>query len=155
MISGIRDNAEQAVRAGIRHIQFAVRPEEEAVAIDQYLKSLEPEPSPYLVDGRLSESAERGQQIFKRAGCGSCHRGRLHTDLQSYDVGTAIGLDKGKQFDTPTLVEVWRTAPYLNDGRATTIEEVLTKFNPNDKHGVTSNLTENEIKNLAQFVLSQ
>ena len=155
MISGVRGNAEQAVRAGIRHIQFAVRPEEEAVAIDTYLKTLEPLTSPYLVDGRLSESAKRGQQLFKDAGCGSCHKGRLRTDLQSYDVGTAVGLDKGRKFDTPTLVEIWRTAPYLYDGRATTIEDVLTKFNPDNKHGVTSNLTEQEIKDLAQFVLSQ
>lgn len=154
MILGIRENAEEAVRAGIRHIQFAVRPEEEAAAIDAYLKSLEPVLSPYLVDGRLSESAERGRKIFQTAGCASCHSGRLHTDLQSYDVGTAVGLDEGKKFDTPTLVEVWRTAPYLNDGRATTIEEVITKFNPNDRHGVTSNLTDNELKDLAQFVLS-
>lgn len=155
MISGVRGNAEQAVRAGIRHIQFAVRPEEEAVAIDTYLKSLEPVPSPYLEDGQLSESAKRGQKLFRQAGCGSCHQGRLRTDLNSYDVGTAIGLDKDRKFDTPTLVEVWRTAPYLYDGRATTIEEVLTKFNPDDKHGVTSNLMEKEIKDLAQFVLSQ
>jgi YVTN family beta-propeller protein len=155
MISGVRGTAEQAVRAGIRHIQFAVRPEEEAAAIDAYLKSLEPIPSPYLVDGQLSESAKRGRKLFKQAGCGSCHQGQLRTDLQSYDVGTAIGLDKDKKFDTPTLVELWRTAPYLYDGRATTIEEVLTKFNPDDKHGVTSNLTEKEIKDLAQFVLSQ
>ncbi len=155
MISGVRGNAEQAVRAGIRHIQFAVRPEEEAVAIDTYLKSLEPVPSPYLEDGQFSESAKRGQKLFRQAGCGSCHQGRLRTDLNSYDVGTAIGLDKDRKFDTPTLVEVWRTAPYLYDGRATTIEEVLTKFNPDDKHGVTSNLTEKEIKDLAQFVLSQ
>lgn len=155
MITGVRENAEEAVRAGIRHIQFAVRPEEEAIAIDRYLKSLEPIPSPHLVDGRLSESARRGRKLFKNAGCRSCHKGWLRTDLQSYDVGTAIGLDQGRKFDTPTLVEVWRTAPYLNDGRATSIEDVLTKFNPNDKHGVTSNLTEKEIKDLAQFVLSQ
>jgi hypothetical protein len=32
---------------------------------------------------------------------------------------------------------------------------VLTKYNPDDKHGMTSNLTDNEIKDLAQFVLSQ
>jgi len=155
MISGVRGNAEQAVRAGIRHIQFAVRPEEEAVAIDTYLKTLEPLPSPYLVDGQLSKSAKRGRKLFKNAGCRACHKGRLRTDLQSYDVGTAEGLDRGRKFDTPTLIEIWRTAPYLYDGRATTIEDVLTKFNPDDKHGITSNLTENEIKDLAQFVLSQ
>jgi len=155
MITGIRENAEAAVRAGIRHIQFAVRPEEEAVAIDQYLKSLKPVPSPYLVDGKLSESAGRGQKIFDKAGCASCHTGPLHTDLKMHDVGTGKDLDKDRLFDTPTLVEIWRTAPYLYDGRATTIEDVLTTYNPGDKHGVTSNLTEAEIKELAEFILSQ
>jgi YVTN family beta-propeller protein len=154
MITGVRENAEAAVRAGITHIHFAVRPEEEAAAIDEYLKSLKPVPSPHLVNDRLSESAERGQSIFEKAGCASCHTGPLYTDMQKHDVGTGKGLDKDRPFDTPTLVEIWRTAPYLNDGRAATIEEVLTKYNPGDKHGVTSNLTEAEIKDLAEFVLS-
>jgi len=155
MITGIRENAELAVRAGIRHIQFAVRPEEEAAAIDEYLKSLKPVPSPHLVDGKLSESAERGQKIFDKAGCASCHTGTLHTDLKTHNVGTGKDLDKDRQFDTPTLVEIWRTAPYLYDGRAATIKDVLTIYNPGDKHGVTSNLTEAEIKDLAEFILSQ
>jgi len=155
MITGIRENAEAAVRAGITHIQFAVRPEEEAAAIDEYLKSLEPVPSPHLVDGRLSESAERGQKIFSKAGCASCHTEPLHTDLKTHNVGTGKDLDKDQRFDTPTLIEVWRTSPYLYDGRAATIEEVLTTYNPGDKHGVTSNLADTEIKDLAEFILSQ
>jgi len=155
MITGIRENAEAGVRAGIRHIQFAVRPEEEAAAIDEYLKSLKPVPSPHLVDGKLSKSVERGQKIFDKAGCASCHTGPLYTDLKTHDVGTGKDLDKDRLFDTPTLVEVWRTSPYLYDGRATTIEEVLTTYNPGDKHGVTSDLTEAEIKDLAEFILSQ
>ena len=155
MITGIRENAEVAVRSGIRHIQFAVRPEEEAAAIDEYLKSLKPLSSPHLIDGKLSESAGRGQKIFDKAGCASCHSGSLHTDLKTHDVGTGKDLDKDRLFDTPTLVEVWRTSPYLYDGRATTIEEVLTTYNPGDKHGETSNLTEAEIKDLTEFILSQ
>ncbi|MFQ6035164.1 MAG: beta-propeller fold lactonase family protein [Sedimentisphaerales bacterium] len=154
MITGLRSRAETAVRAGIRHILFAVRPEAEATAIDEYLKSLQPVPSPYLVDGKLSESARRGQKVFEKAGCASCHSGPLYTDLQRYDVGTGKGLDKGRQFDTPTLVEVWRTAPYLYDGRAATIKEVLTMYNKDDKHGLTSNLTERQINDLAEFILS-
>jgi len=155
MVTGIRPDAETAVRSGIKHIQFAVRPEEDAVAIDEYLKSLKPVPSPYLVKGRLSRAARRGKKIFKKAGCAKCHAGPMYTDLQKYDVGTDRGMDKGAKFDTPTLVEVWRTAPYLYDGRAATMKEVLTKHNSGDKHGVTSNLTGNEINDLAEFVLSQ
>ncbi len=155
MITGVRQSAEVAVRSGIRHIQFAVRPEEEAVAIDEYLKSLKPVPSPYLRNGKLSESARQGRKLFEKAGCGKCHEGPLRTDLKEHDVGTGKGLDTDGRFDTPTLIEVWRTAPYLYDGRAVTIEEMLTKHNPQDKHGVTSNLTSDQIKDLAAFVLSQ
>ncbi len=155
MFTGVRRNAEMAVRAGIRHILFAVRPEQEAVAIDEYLKSLRPVASPYLINGRLNASARRGRKIFSKARCASCHKGRLHTDLRQYNLGIGDGLDKDLEFDTPTLVEVWRTAPYLYDGRAVTIKEVLTKYNPDDEHGRTSNLSDKEITDLANFVLSQ
>ncbi len=155
MITGVRENAEMAVRSGIRHILFAVRPEEEVVAIDEYLKSLEPIASPYLVDDKLSASAKRGQKIYNKAHCDSCHTGALHTDLQQHNVGTGDGLDKDRKFDTPSLVEAWRTAPYLYDGRAATIEEVLAIYNSDDKHGATSNLSLKELSDLANFVLSQ
>jgi YVTN family beta-propeller protein len=154
MITGARDRAETAVRSGIKHILFATCPEEDAIAIDEYLKSLKLVASPYLVRGKLSRSARRGQKVFDKAGCASCHKGQLYTDLQKYDVGTGKGLDKDVEFDTPTLVEIWRTAPYLYDGRAATMKEVLTTHNPGDKHGRTSNLTDNEINDLVRFVLS-
>jgi len=154
MITGARDRAETAVRSGIKHILFATCPEEDAAAIDEYLKSLKPVPSPSLVKGKLSRSARRGRKVFDKAGCASCHKGPLYTNLQKYDVGTGKGLDKDVEFDTPTLVEIWRTAPYLYDGRAATMKEVLTTDNPGDKHGRTSNLTDNEINDLARFVLS-
>jgi YVTN family beta-propeller protein len=155
MMTGVRENAEMAVRSGIRHILFAVRPEEEVVSIDEYLKSLKPIPSPYLVKGKLSASAKRGRKIYTKARCDSCHTGALHTDLKQHDVGTGDGLDKDKKFDTPSLVEAWRTAPYLYDGRAATIEEVIAIYNLDDKHGQTSNLSVKEITDLANFVLSQ
>lgn len=155
MMTGVRADAETAVRAGIRHILFAVRPEDEAEAIDEYLKSLTPIPSPHLVGGKLSESARRGQAVFNKAGCSACHSGPLSTNLQEYDVGTGAGMEKDREFDTPTLVETWRTAPYLYDGRAATIKEVVTTYNSGDKHGHTSDLSESEIEDLAEFVLSQ
>ncbi|MBM4050670.1 MAG: c-type cytochrome [Planctomycetes bacterium] len=155
MMSGIREKAEVAVRSGIKFIQFAVRPEEDAVAIDEYLKSLRPVPSPKLVKGKLSDEAKRGKKVFEKVGCAHCHYGAVQTDLKQYDVGTAKGLDAGKEYDTPTLVEVWRTAPYLVDGSAATMADVITKCNPNDKHGKTSTLTPQEVSDLVEFVLSQ
>jgi len=154
MITGVRDKAETAVRAGLRFIQFIVRPEEDAVAIDRYLKSLKPVPSPYLVKGKLSQAAKRGEKVFEKAQCASCHSGPLYTNLKKYDVGIGTGREKNLEFDTPNLIEVWRTAPYLYDGRALTMREVLIKYNPSDKHGVTSGLTEKEIEDLKNFILS-
>ena len=154
MVSGVRPDAEAAVRSGIKHIQFAVRPEEDAQAIDAYLQALRPVPSPHLVDGKLSPAAQRGEKVFETAGCAHCHPAPLYTNLKKYDVGLGTGREAGMEFDTPTLVEVWRTAPYLHDGRAVTIEEVLTTFNKDDKHGKTSELTNEEVADLTAYILS-
>jgi len=155
MVTGIRASAEVAVRAGIRYIQFARRPEEDAAAIDAYLKSLKPVPSPWLVGGKLSESAQRGETAFQKAACNDCHSGPLMTDMRSHDIGLGKGIDKGRKFDTSSLIEVWRTAPYLYDGRAATMQQVLKEHNRNDQHGRTSTLSEQELEDLARFVLSK
>ncbi|GAI04340.1 unnamed protein product, partial [marine sediment metagenome] len=118
MITGIRPRAKDAVRAGIEHILFQECPESYAVAIDTYLKSLQKVPSPHLVNEKLSRNAKRGRKIFKKSGCIECHPPPLYTDLKKYDIGTGRGTEKNLAFDTPTLIEIWRTAPYLYDGRA-------------------------------------
>ena len=154
MITGIRKNAEIAVRAGIKWIQFAERSEEEAACIDAYLKSQTPLPSPHLQQGKPTAAAEKGKQVFEKAGCAECHNGPHFTDQNKYDVGTGEGEYTGTAFDTPGLREIWRTYPYLYDGRAKTLREVLTTFNPEDRHGKTSNLTEEEIDELTEYLLS-
>lgn len=156
MWSGVRANAETAVRTGIRYILFSVRPEEEALAIDAYLKQVAPMPSPHLVEGKLSESAERGKAVFydKRSGCVICHSGPLYTDNEQHNVKTKSEIDRRDKFVTPSLIECWRTAPYLHDGRYTTIEDLMHK----GKHGETvadlSKLSDQEMKDLIEFVKS-
>jgi YVTN family beta-propeller protein len=155
MSLGVRATAETAVRAGIRHMLFTTQPEEVASSIDEYLKSLKPVPSPHLMHGRLSEPAKRGEKIFSQAGCAICHPPGLYTDLRPHDVGTRAPTDKpSDEFYTPTLVEIWRTAPYLHDGSAATIRDVVTTRNPHDQHGETSNLSSQEIDDLCAYVLS-
>lgn len=58
----------------------------------------------------------------------------------------------GPAYDTPTLLGIYRTAPYLHHGKAETLEEVLTKYNPDDHHGVTSHLTKSEQLSLVEFL---
>lgn len=157
MSKGVRADMETAIRAGLKHILFCVRPEEDIAAIKAYLETLRPDPSPYLTpDGKLSRAAQRGKKLFEgKAQCAKCHTGPLYTDMKPYDVGTLGELDQpGDLFYTPKLTEVYRTAPYLHDGRAATIQEVLTTYNPRDQHGVTSPLSPQEIADLAEYILS-
>ena len=57
-------------------------------------------------------------------------------------------------YDTPTLLDVYRNGPYLHDGRARTLHDVLVKCNASDKHGTTSHLKPNEIDDLIAFLKS-
>ena len=140
---------------------------EDLKALESYVRSVPLVPNPYrLPDGSLSEAARRGKAIFEgKARCAKCHNGPKFTNRKRRDVGTGIGryaplkLPTGKtiyptQFDVPQLVGVWDSPPYLHDGRAKTLREVFTKYNPEDKHGKTSHLTEQELADLIAYVLS-
>ncbi len=156
MVTGVRATAEVAVRTGLAHILFAHQSEEPAIAMDAYLKTLKPVPSPYLVAGRLSDAAQRGERLFvsERVGCSNCHPAPLFTDMKVHRMGRTNSRRFENLFDTPTLVEVWRTAPYLHAGQYATIRDLLHE----GKHGLGADggeaLTEQELDDLIEFVLS-
>jgi len=158
MSLGVRDSMETAVRAGFINIQFVQPEDHEIEAVSEYLRSLEPATSPYRnPDGSLNESAERGKEIFHRksVGCADCHPSPLFTNLELLDVGTATPLDQGEtRYFTSTLIELWRTPPYLHDGRAATIREVLIDHNPDDRHGKVGALDSSEMDDLIEYILS-
>jgi cytochrome c peroxidase len=107
--------------------------------------------------GALTKSALRGKALFEstRTGCSTCHPPGRFTHLRSYDVGTRASYDKlTDQFDTPTLVELWRTAPYLHDGSAATVREVLTTRHAHDRHGRASNLSRRQLEHLCAYLLA-
>ena len=148
MISGIRAHAGLAVRAGYKFIQFCDIPEDMAYNVDEYIKSLKPLQSPYLVNGELSEKALQGRKVYEKYGCANCHSGPYYTDMQTHRIGEDVEFDAG--WDTPTLREVWRTAPYLFDGRAARMEEVFTVH----KHGIEGKISKKDAEALAEYVNS-
>ncbi len=99
-----------------------------------------------------------GEVIFNDpdVGCADCHPSPYYTDFQVHDVGTgnAPSEQLGPEFDTPTLRSLYRSAPYMHDGSAGTLMDVLTIANPNDEHGVTSRLSEQELRSLVEFMLA-
>jgi len=103
-----------------------------------------------------SESVDRGRALFNssRTQCSACHPAPLYTDLRKHDVGTASSYGEwfGPGIDTPSLRCVYDSAPYLHDGSAATLLEVLSSKNPADQHGVTSGLTPQERDDLVAFM---
>jgi cytochrome c peroxidase len=119
-----------------------------------YLKSLQPVQSPRLIDGCPSDAALRGKAVFENAGCAQCHNGKYYTDKRLHEVGVAGNYPEDQKFDTPTLCEIWRTAPYLYDGRASTMDEMTGTHNPDNKHGDTSRLSKDQLNDLFEYILS-
>jgi YVTN family beta-propeller protein len=112
--------------------------------------------------GKLSPAAVRGKALFFAdiVGCAKCHSGPYYTDsslkkpFHLHDVGTGDDPTEkmGPEYDTPTLLGVYRTAPYLHHGKAKTLREVLTTCNKGDRHGKTSHLTDSEVDDLVEFL---
>jgi YVTN family beta-propeller protein len=134
-------------------------------ALAVYTNSFDFRLSPYAAaPGRLTPAADRGKAVFFSAAtkCATCHSGPYFTDSRLekpynlHDVGTGDGPGEalGPKFDTPTLLGVYRMEPFLHDGRAKILRDVLTTQNRGDKHGSTSQLSASEIDDLVAFLKS-
>ncbi len=155
MAHGIRADMRVAAEAGVKYILFRQPETADVDALEAYIAAMEPERSPLLDEGKaMQQSIARGKALFdsKETGCLECHPGPIYTGLKTVDVGTRSKYDTEEEFDTPTLVELFRTGPYLHDGTAVTLKDVLTTGNRDDKHGRTSHLSEQQIEDLANFL---
>ncbi len=133
-------------------------------ALATYIGSLDHKPSPAPPPEMVALRAE-GSSIFRsdRVGCVRCHPAPLFTDSGTrrsdgryvlHDVGTHVAGEPETlhHLDTPSLLGLYRSAPYLHDGRAKTLEDVFTKYNPEDRHGHTAHLSRDEIRALCEFL---
>ena len=104
---------------------------------------------------KFAEAAQRGKALFEgKAGCAGCHPGPYFTDKQTHNVGITSPNEPNAFYDTPSLVEAYRTAPYYHDGRAATMRDALTKHDGGGLHGKLSKLIPSEIDDLIAYVLS-
>jgi len=119
------------------------------------------------VHDALGEEEKRGMQLFfsERSGCSSCHGG-INFSGPWVDAGQpgaeAVFADTGTgtKVRVPTLRNLGRTAPYLHDGRFTTVEAVLDHYerlaaDPSaDPRLRRAPLTTGERASLARFLAS-
>jgi MYXO-CTERM domain-containing protein len=129
-------------------------------ALAAFVSSLDAFPkSPYRnPDGTLTRQALHGRELFDSLDCGGCHAGERLTDSALgvlHDVGTlktTSGQRLGEPLeglDTPTLRGLWATAPYLHDGSAATLYDVLDE----PKHGNAQGLSAADKQALVALLL--
>jgi YVTN family beta-propeller protein len=130
-----------------------------------YIKAMPARPNRYrLPNGELTAAQERGKDIFDRTRrkdgtsipeanqCGYCHSGRHYTNQTQVNVGSGKWSDRSPVIDVPQLTNIALTAPYLHDGSARSLEEIWTVFNPKDTHGVTNDLTKDELNDMIEYL---
>ena len=138
---------------------------EEIAALDSYICAIPRPPNRYRPLGaELTDAQRRGKMAFERTAtndgrpiskdnrCITCHFPPLYTDRQQHNIDTKFWLDREARFDTPHLNNIYDSAPYLHNGIAETLEEIWTRYNPNDKHGVTNDMTKDQLNDLVEYL---
>ncbi len=148
MLSDLVDVSEGMLRGFLRGDDGRRR------AIETYLASLPRAPSPH--DPPI-ERLREGFAAFRRAGCDLCHSAPAFTNLGQHPIPAlfpeyARTMAPSDPLDTPTLLGVHASAPYLQDGRAETLREVLRTHNRSNRHGDTAALDERAMDALVTFL---
>jgi YVTN family beta-propeller protein len=139
---------------------------EELSDLEYYICTIPRPPNRYRPLGApLTEQQRRGKVIFERTRtndgreipkenrCITCHYPPLYTDRQRHNVGTKHPtLDHVAEYDTPHLSNIYDSAPYLHNGIAHTLEEIWTVYNPHDTHGITNDMTKDQLNDLIEFL---
>lgn len=122
-----------------------------------------------VLEAPWTEDVATGRAIFEDpdVGCATCHpAGGSSSTWASVgvpvlvDVGT-LGPGSGQRLggaltglDVPSLRGVWATAPYLHDGSAATLRDVIVGRNSEDAHGSTSSLGSGQLDALERYLRS-
>ncbi|MDE0691420.1 MAG: hypothetical protein OXI55_04155, partial [Gammaproteobacteria bacterium] len=110
------------------------------------------------VSPRFTDSSLGRPDDASAAGAATLGGGIAGPRFRMHDVGTlteAAGDFRPntlRALDTPTVKGVWATPPYLHDGSAATLMDVITTRNGADRHGRTSHLTREERLQLVAYL---
>jgi YVTN family beta-propeller protein len=134
-------------------------------ALERYICTIPRNPNRHRLLGEsLTPAQRRGRELFERGitnsgelipeakRCITCHPPPYYTNREKAFVGEGSWLDTQAVFDIPHLTNIYESAPYLHDGRADTLEEIWTRFNPNDEHGVTNDMTKDQLNDLIEYL---
>ena len=162
-------NTSMYMQCGIRFARFLTRVEpfapDDLNALVAFIRSLHNPPNSHrAADGTLTPAQAHGKALFERSvmytgtpidpkdRCITCHGPPKFTSRRKFDVGSGSATDDHQDFDTPQLLNVYQSAPYLHDGRAVTLEEIWTRFNPKNTHGITVDLSKSDLNDLIEYL---
>ena len=151
MWSGVRMNLFDGVGAGERFQGFVPMHHVQG-PLTEYLSHPDRAPSPYRDED--PEILKHGEELYKAAGCDVCHPAPFYTDMKFHDLHFVAENDFRTRFDTPSLKSVYRTKPYLHDGRAPDLIKLFTEHNEHDVHGRTRGFNREELDALIAYVRS-
>ncbi|HYM76367.1 MAG TPA: beta-propeller fold lactonase family protein [Candidatus Dormibacteraeota bacterium] len=162
-------NADMPTECGPRTEKFFFRSQsfnqQQLTDLVTFVYSLPYRPNRYRSpNSDLTPAQERGKAIFERTKskkgtpipdanqCTYCHSGPKYTNQKQVDIGSGKRTDRSPVIDVPQLSNVAYSAPYLHDGSARSLEEIWTIYNPKDTHGVTNDLTKDELNDLIEYL---
>jgi YVTN family beta-propeller protein len=139
------------VKKSITETMFGPPPTgEEVKAIVAFLGTLDHPPNPT----EATEATKRGEALFRgKANCIRCHKGEQYTSEGVYDVGLESDGSPYRLWNPPSLRGLWDRGPYLHDGRAKSLDELLQTHHQPEKLGGKA-LTEREQRELVAFLRS-
>jgi YVTN family beta-propeller protein len=130
-----------------------------SVQLSAFMDTLPAPDNPYKRE-EMTEPQKRGAIAFTKAGCNECHTGAALTNNKQANVGTFVfsgtnpdnEATRQRGLNTPSLLGLARSAPYLHDGSAMTLKERLLQTRFTDQHGKTSILSDGELDDLVEFL---
>ena len=87
------------------------------------------------------QAAQRGKQVFMKAGCAGCHQGAAYTDVNAGVLHAPAEVGQDPQYALRSATKLYRTTPlrglwhppqlrgpYFHDGSAATLEDVVAHY---------------------------
>jgi len=161
-------NPSLAVQCGPRFAKVLMRTdpftEDQLKDLVAFIESMPPARSRSAHLTELTPAESRGRDIFfathtpngaeipRERQCHHCHAPPLFTSRMKTDVGTRGPTTRIDEFDTPHLLGIGASAPYLHDGRARSLEELWTIYQTNDLHGVSSYMNKHQLNDLVEYL---
>jgi YVTN family beta-propeller protein len=145
-----------SVEKSFTQTMFGPKPTAEEVrAVVAFLGTLDHPPNPHrAASEQLSPAARRGEILFEGAAkCSRCHPPPEYTSEHTYDVKLEADGSPYPRWNPPSLRGLWQRGPYLHDGRADTLDELLQGPHAPEKLGGRA-LTPAERRDLIVFLLS-